>query len=151
MSARRRSNQIAQRRLRPADRERYGTPEWIDVEGGVDALNDLDYDGLKAIEDQVLAEFGVSLMRYIGVEFPKLTMESERVRCWLGLLAVGVDIKLAGFKPVTFNLDTRPRPADAVPPAKTSESSPASTETTIPGSETSTSASTPGSGAAPTE
>lgn len=138
-------NQLAQRQLRPADRERYNAPDWIDVEKGVDALNDLDYEGLKSIEDQIQAEYGMTLMRYIGNQFPTLSLESERVRCWLGLLAAGADIKLADFKPATFNLDTRPRPADADPPATTSESSPASTETTTPESETSTSGSTPGS------
>lgn len=142
---------IAQRRMRPADQERYGGPEWIDVERGLDALNDLDYDGLSSIEDQLIAEVGaVSLMWYVNSEFPKLTQASERVRLWLGLLAEGVDIKLADFKPGTYNLDARARPVDAVPPAVTSESSPASTGTTTLESETSTSGSTPGSAVAST-
>lgn len=150
--AKARRNPLAQRRMREADRERYGTPEWVDVERGVEALNDLDYDGLCSIEDQLVAEVGAeSLMRYLAVEFPKITQPTERVRLWLGLLATGADIRLADFKPATFNLDARARPVDAVPPAVTSESSPASTETTTPGSETSTSGSIPGSAAASTE
>jgi len=146
-------NEFAQRRLRPADAQRYGVPEWVDVERGVDALNDLDYEGLEAIEGQIKTEFGVpSLTLFIGVEFETHSVKAMRARLWLGLLAAGHDIKLADFKPGTFNLEHRARPGvDADPPAATSESSPASTETTTPGSETSTSASTPGSGPAFTE
>lgn len=153
MAPRRRSatNQLAQCQMRPADRERYGGPEWIDVERGIDALNDLDYEALVAVEDQLVSEVGtVSLTYYIATELRKISIRSERVKLWLGLLAAGMDIKLADFKPTSFNLDYRARPIDADPPVVTSDSSPASTGTTIPVSETSTSASTPGSGAANT-
>lgn len=140
-------NEFAQRRLRPADVERYGVPEWVDVERGIDHLNDLDYDGLKAIEEQLFAELGTTLTLFVGAMIETYSIDAMRVRLWFGLLAAGHDIKLADFKPAAFNLERRARPgADADPPAANSESSPASTETTTPESETSTSASTPGSG-----
>ncbi len=116
-------NEFAQRQLRQRDVERYNVPEWVDVELGSQALNDLDYDGLKAIEDQIQAEFGTTLALYLAIELDRHSIDAMRVRLWLGLLAVGHDIKLADFKPATFNLERRARPGvDADPPAATSAS-----------------------------
>jgi endo-1,4-beta-D-glucanase Y len=145
------SNPLALLKMSDTDREMYSAPEWVDVDAGRNRLGDLNHDQLKAIDDQVHAETGKWLLEIIAAEFDHFSFESFRVRLWLGMLAADSDIKLADFKPNCWNLQYSARgKGDVDPPAKTSASSPDSTETTGRASETSTSASTPGSGESPT-
>jgi hypothetical protein len=135
-------------RMCTADQERYGGPEWLDVDAAEDGLNDLDYDALKAIEDQVMPVFGVSLLRFVGKEFKEWTVPSIRGRLWLALRNAGVDVALADFKPKALSVEMQLRAPDADPPSGTPASSDTSTptleQTPTPESETSGSASTPG-------
>lgn len=133
-------------RMHEADRARFGGPEWLDSAAAVEALNDLDYDALNALDEQVYAETGVGLIRCVGGQFGSFKLSATRVRLWLGLWHAGVVLKLAEFKPAhLLKLDVQiPGAADAVPPASSPGSSDTSTSATTPESETSGSASTPG-------
>lgn len=152
---------MARQRMNDADRARYGGPEWLpDERETANRFDDADYDRLVDIEAQLQAElkgkFGKEEITFIWVLYQLLgptrwatSIPMTRVRLWLALVAEGVDVKLADFKPKVFEV-TWEKPAkedeQGDPPAGTPESSDTSTSTPAasPASEPSTSASTPG-------
>lgn len=139
-------------KLAEADQERYGGPEVLDPAAAILWVHDLDYDGLKALEDEVEPAFGMTLIHWLVEESDRSTLVGFRGRAWLALKHAGVDVALAGFKPDVLKMRRVVDAADAVPPSGGAESSPGSTSTAEPGppSQPSTEASAPGHGA-PTE
>lgn len=139
-------------KLADEDRESYGGPEVLDTRAAILWLNDLGYDDLKAIEAEVRAEFGMVLIAYLAEEVDSGSLDAFRGRTWLALKHAGVDIKLADYKPDVFGMRTVREAPDADPPSGGAESSPESTSTTETGqtSPASTEASIPGDGE-PTE
>lgn len=134
-------------RMSQDDRERYGGPEWLDFATATEWLEDCDYDALDGIEQEIRGLLGkeVTLLSVLG-QIMRSDREASsvpmlRVQLWLCLRASGVDVPLADFKPKAFHLER----SDADPPSDGAEPSAISDETTPPASETSTSASTPGS------
>lgn len=155
-------------RMADEDREKYGGPEELDFADVPAWLDNLGYDDLVSVEDQIV----VALKGLLPPSEPPPTLmwvlerillerrESTyvrmlRVRAWLALRATGVDVALADFSPghLAFGLRVAEPTGDAVPPAdapdSSSTSSPESADatTTIPGSGSSTGGSTPGPGA----
>ncbi len=129
------------------DRAKYGGPEYLDTKAPVEALNDLDFDALTALDEEVFLATGTGLMRSIGM-FATWQLNALRVRLWLALRHAGVDIALADFKPAKIlqvGTPIREGAVDADPPASSPESSDISTSATTPESATSASASTRGS------
>lgn len=147
-------------RMCDADRQEYGGPEWLDSNAALDALNDLDYDQLAAIETQITDELGEDkTLLWVVSQLQSRTRQSTllallRLRLWLSLRQWmaerhdGVAIKLADFKPHVLLTEMERRVPDADPPSSGVESSPTSAPGSAedtPASETSTSPSTPGS------
>lgn len=147
---------MARQRMTEADRQQYGGPEWIDLADAVAWLDELDYDRLADVENQVRTllapEFPDDEVTLLWVLTQMLTRATKagrvgmlRTRLWLALIATGVDIRLGDFKPHAYAVEFE-RPAekpsgDADPPSGSPESSPASTPAAqTPESETSTSA-----------
>lgn len=129
------------------DRATYGGPEYLDTKAPVEALNDLDFDALTALDEEVFLATGTGLMRSIGL-FSTWQLNALRVRLWLALRHAGVDIALADFKPAKIlqvGTPIRESVGDVDPPVSSPESSDTSTSATTPGSETSGSGSTRGS------
>lgn len=139
-------------KLADEDRESFGGPELLDTRAAILRLNDLDYDALKAIEDEIRAEFGMVLIEFLADEIDTRSLAAFRGRAWLALRHAGVDIALADFKPNVFGMRSVRDTPDAGPPSGGAESSPESTTPAEPGptSPASTEASAPGPGA-PTE
>lgn len=134
-------------RLHEDDRATYGGPEWLDTTAAEDALNDLDYDGLNALDVEVFTATGLGLIRMLGGRFATFKLDATRVRLWLAIRHTGVDIPLADFKPahlLKLDIKVEPDGGDADPPSSSPGSSDTSTSATTPASETSGSSSTPG-------
>jgi hypothetical protein len=134
-------------RLHPDDRAKYGGPEWLDDGPAIDALNDLDFDALNAIDKEMLAVVGVGLMRMIG-RLSTWSLDAVRFRLWITLRHNGVSIPLAEFKPARLltGLDVKVQDGEAVdPPASTPSGSQDPNSATTPESQTSGSGSTRGS------
>jgi hypothetical protein len=145
-------------RMTDADQERYGGPEWLDPDAITEWLNDLDYTGLVEVERQVIADLapafpdeGVTLLwayaQMVRRTRAATSLPMMRLKVWLALRAEGVDVALADFTPKVFAIASEPddeAEEDADPPASTPESSGISIPPVdSPGSETSTSGSTP--------
>jgi hypothetical protein len=145
-------------RMADVDREKYGGPEDFDFADVPPWLDDLGYDGLVALEDEILAEQGKTLLWVLDQILSRTdeaySLPMVRLRMWLCLRAAGVDLPLAEFKPARpygVKVD-RPAP-DAVPPDGESDSLPTSSPesdeaTTTSTSESFTDGSTPGQDAA---
>jgi hypothetical protein len=146
-------------RMADGDRERYGGPEELDFAAVPAWLDDLGYDELVALDDQIIAELGPEnplmwvVYQLITDRRARGAMRIRRVWVWLSLRAAGVDLPLAEFKPAHLFGMRVVTDRDAVPPAGAADSSPTSSpesaevELSIPTSESSTGASTPGPGA----
>ena len=146
---------MARQRMTEADRQQYGGPEWIDLADAAAWLDELDCDRLADVENQaralLLPEFPGDEISLIWVLTQMLTKGTKagrvpmlRTRLWLALIATGVDVKLADFKPhvyaAEFERPTTAQGDDADPPSGSPDSSPASTPADpTPESETSTS------------
>lgn len=141
-------------RMCEADQQQYGGPEWLDPAAAVEALNDLDYDQLVAIEDQITAELGEDkTLPWVAAQLTYRTRQSSsigvlRVRLWLALRqwmmqTHGTAVKLADFKPHVLAAEVEYQTPDADPPSDGPDSStsttadtpasPPSIEVSIPG------------------
>lgn len=155
---------MARQRMCEADRQQYGGPEWIDFLGALRWIDDLDYDTLEAVERQVrdvlapeFPDTKVSLVwviqQLLEKSAPAGLVVMMRTRLWLALIAEGVQIELASFRPKVYKADWEAPPpkkkaGDADPPAGSLESSPESTPDSTadtPASDASTSQSLPSS------
>lgn len=149
---------MARQRMCQADQERYGGPEWLDLQATLEWIDDADYDTLADLEKQIQAllkpEWAetvtlLGLITKLITGAPEaLAVSSQRAKLWLMLRREGVDVTLADFKPKVFLIEREPKPKDddADPPSGSPESSPVLTPADqTPASETSTSGSTPGS------
>ncbi len=145
-------------RLRMADEDRatYGGPEELDFGDVPGWLDNLGFDPLVAVDDQVKADLGKDspllwvLYQLVSEPHAVLDMRIRRVWVWLSLRAAGVDLALADFRPAHLYGVRVVRPAtDVVPPAGGADSSPTSSPesneaTTTSTSESFTDVSTPG-------
>jgi hypothetical protein len=144
-------------RMADEDRATYGGPDELDF-GAVPAwLDDLGYDDLAALDDEIVAALGAEspllwvIYQLMTDRRARATIPIRRVWVWLSLRAAGVDVALADFKPAhLFRLRVVDPPGGAVPPGVADSSSTSSTEsaepTTTSASGSSTDASTPGPG-----
>lgn len=101
--------------LSEADRERFGGPEWVPMDQ--DALADLDYDTLVALERPMFQADRLSIAILLAQEWPAFTLLGIRGMHWLARQMSGLDEPgWDEFKPNMVMSTYRVAKGDAVPP-----------------------------------
>jgi hypothetical protein len=101
-------------RLCEADRERWSGPEWTVYDD--EPFLKLDYDALAALEKDMLAEDGLSLVKLIVVEWPRRSLLGIRGMVWITRQLGGLaEPKWRDFKPDCLLVDVERVEGDAVP------------------------------------
>ncbi len=143
-------------KLDDADRERYGGPEWLDIEDVIAWSTTAGYDELADAEKQITAFLGdpTKSLTWVVAQFLQenrtaTLIPMQRVQIWLCLVATGSKIKLDDCVPRVLAVEIYQPPkktdGDADPPSPGADSSTDTAAEASPESQTSTGASTPGS------
>lgn len=114
-------------KLCDADRERWGGPDWTSYDDA--SFLHLDYDAQYALEKDMLAADGLTLVRLILVEWPRRSLLGIRGMLWITRQLAGLtEPKWADFKPnaLLANVE-RVDGDDDIPPAEGSSEPPSET------------------------